>query len=73
MLNVMNESTHDETLSQPLQTNYKQFKIAITFLNVYTGLFNVTTKKNEFCLITSINDEESEKLLFHQEPMRSSP
>ena len=26
MLNVMNKSTHEEHLSQPLQTNNKQFK-----------------------------------------------
>ena len=32
MLIVMDKTTHDEHLSQPLQTNIKEFKIAITFL-----------------------------------------
>ena len=33
MLSVMDKSTHEEHLSQPLQTNNKQFKIAVTFLS----------------------------------------
>ena len=32
MLIVMDKSTHEEHLTQPLQTNNKQFKIAVTFL-----------------------------------------
>ena len=39
ILIVMDKSTHDEQLSQPLQTNSKQFKIAITFLTGYIGIF----------------------------------
>ena len=31
MLIIMNESTHEESLSQPLQTNNKLFKIAVTY------------------------------------------
>ena len=31
MLVVMDKSIHEEHLSQPLQTNIKQFKIAVTF------------------------------------------
>ena len=42
LLIVMGKSTHEEHLSQPLQTNIKQFKIAITFLSGYNGIFNVT-------------------------------
>ena len=34
MLIVMNQSNHEEHLFQPLQTNNKQFKIAITFLHI---------------------------------------
>ena len=30
MLTVMDQSTHEEHLSQPLQTNKKQFKEAVT-------------------------------------------
>ena len=44
MLNVMNESTHEENLLHSLQTNKKQFKIAVTFLTGYNGTFKVTSK-----------------------------
>ena len=36
MIVVMDKSTHEEHLFQPLQTNNKQFKIAVTFLLVIT-------------------------------------
>ena len=45
MLVVMDKSTHEEHLSQPLQTNIKQFEIAVTFLTGYNGNFNVTHSK----------------------------
>ena len=48
MLIVMDKSTHEEHLSQPLQTNNKQFKIAINFLTGYNGIFNVTNANNKF-------------------------
>ena len=35
MLIVMDKSTHEEQLSQPLQINNKQIKIAVTFLTRY--------------------------------------
>ena len=44
MLTFMDKSTHKEHLAQPLQTNNKQFKIAVTFLTGYNGIFNVTEK-----------------------------
>ena len=47
MLIVMDKSTHEEHLSQPLQTN-KQFKIAVTFLTGCNGIFNITNKNNKF-------------------------
>ena len=37
MLLVMDKSTHEEHLSQALQTNNKHFKIAVTFLTGYNG------------------------------------
>ena len=46
MLIVMDKSTHEEHLFQPLQTNNKQFKLAVTFLSAYDGIFNVTNKNN---------------------------
>ena len=48
MLIIMNKSTHEEHHSQPLQTNNKQFKIAVTFLTGYNGIFNVTNSNNKF-------------------------
>ena len=41
ILIVMDKSIHEEHLSQALQTNNKQFKIAVTFLTGYNGIFNV--------------------------------
>ena len=42
MLIIMDKSTHEEHLSQPVQTNNKQFKIAVTFLTGFNGIFIVT-------------------------------
>ena len=42
MLILMDNSTHKEHFSQTLQTNNKQFKIAVTFLSAYNGIFNIT-------------------------------
>ena len=58
MLTVMNKSTHKEHLSQPLQTNTKQFKIAVTFLTSYNGIFNVTNSNKKFYFKKSITDED---------------
>ena len=44
MLIVMDKSTHEEHLFQPLRTNNEQFKKAVTFLAGYNGIFNVTKK-----------------------------
>ena len=41
MLIIMDKSTHEEHLFQPHQTNNKQFKIAVTFLSAYNGIFNI--------------------------------
>ena len=48
MLIVMDKSIQEEHLSQPLQTNNKQLKIAVTFLTGYNGIFNVTNSNNNF-------------------------
>ena len=58
MLIVMDKSIHEEHLSQPLQTNNKQFKIAITFLSAYNGIFNVTSKNNKFYFKKNLIDED---------------
>ena len=46
ILIIMDKCTHTEHLYEPLQTNNKQFKIAITFLTAYNGFFNITSKNN---------------------------
>ena len=58
MLVVMGKSTHEEHLLQPLQTNNKQLKVAVTFLTGYIGIFNFTNLKNKFHFTTSISDIE---------------
>ena len=57
MLIVMDKSVHEEHLFQTLQTNNKQYKIAVTFLTGYNGIFNVTNKNNKFYFLKSITDE----------------
>ena len=58
LLIIMEKSTHEEHLSQPLQTNNKQSKIAVTFLTGYNGIFNVTDKNNKFYFKKAIKDED---------------
>ena len=58
MLIIMDKSTHEEHLSQPLQTNNKQFKIVVTFLTGYNGIFNITDKNNKFYFKKAIKDED---------------
>ena len=58
MLSVVDKSTHEEHLSQPLQTNNKQFKIVFTFLCADNGIFNVTNKNNKFYFKKSLVEEE---------------
>ena len=49
ILVVMDKSLHEEHLSQSFQTNIKQFKIAVTILTGYNGIFNLTNSNNKFC------------------------
>ena len=58
MLIVMDKSTHDEHLYQPLQTNNKQFKIAVIFLTGYNGIFNLTPKNKKFYFMKSSTNED---------------
>ena len=58
MLIVMHKSTHEEHLSQPLQTNIEQFEVGVTFLSGYNGIFNLTSKNNKFYFIKSIIDKD---------------
>ena len=54
----MVKSTDEEHLSQPLQTNNKQFKIAVTFLTGYNGIFNVRNSNHKFYFKKLFNDED---------------
>ena len=58
MLIGMDKCTHEEHLSQRLQTNKKEFKIAVTFLSGYSGIFNVTNTKNKFYFKKTITNED---------------
>ena len=58
MLIVMDKSTHEENLSQSLQTNNRHFMIAVTFLTGYNGIFNVTNANNKFYFTKSITDDD---------------
>ena len=58
LLIIMDDSIHEEHLSQPLQTNNKQFKIANTFLSAYNGIFNVTNKNNKFYFKKTFIEED---------------
>ena len=58
MLIVMDRSTHEEHLSQPLETKNKQFKIAVFFLAAYIGSFNVTNSNDEFYFKKTITDAD---------------
>ena len=58
MLIVMDKSIHEEHLIQSLQTNNKQFKIAISFLTAYNGKFNLTNENNNFYLKKTITNED---------------
>ena len=58
MLIVMHKITHEEHLYQPLQTINKHFKIAVTFLTGYNGIFNVANSNNNFYFKKTVTNEE---------------
>ena len=49
---VVMDKEHEENLSKPLNTNSKQFEVAVTFPTGYNSLFNVTNKKTNFIFIS---------------------
>ena len=53
----MDKFTHEEHITQPLQANNKQFKIAVT-LTAYNGNFNVTDENNKFYFLKSLTVED---------------
>ena len=63
MLIVMDKSTHEEHLSQTLQKNIKQFKIAVIFLSAYNGNFDITNLNIKFYFTKSITDDDHYTLI----------
>ena len=59
MLIAMDKSTHEEDLFQPLQTNNKQYKISVTFLNALNGIYNATNSNNKFYFKKTITNEDA--------------
>ena len=57
MLIIIDKSVHEEHLFQPQQTSSKQFKIAITFLSAYNGIFNVTNSNNKIYFSKSFTED----------------
>ena len=55
---VMVKIVHEKHLSQRLQANFKQFKLAVAFLTGYSGIFNVTNEINKFFFEKSIFDTD---------------
>ena len=58
MLIIMNKSTQEGQLSQTLQTDKKQFEIAVTFRTAYNGIFNVKSSNKKFYFLKSVSDED---------------
>ena len=58
MLVVIDKPTHEKHSSQPLQTNNRQFKIEITFLTGWNGIFNVTNSDIKLHFAKSITAKD---------------
>ena len=54
---VLVESTDEEILYQPLQTNNHWFEFPVSFLTGYNGVFNITNKMIEVSFTTSYIDD----------------
>ena len=58
LLIVMDISTQEEHLYEALQTNIKQYRVSVTFLSAYNGIFNVTNSNNKFYFKKALIDED---------------
>ena len=54
---VFNKGTREEHISQPYQTNNKQFKTAVTFLTGYNSILNVANSNKKIYFMKSITNE----------------
>ena len=52
MFIVMGKSTQEDHISQPLQTNIKQFKLVVTFQSGYNGKLNARNKSTKINFIS---------------------
>ena len=55
---VLDKSSPEEHFSQPLQTNIRPFKNAVTLLCNYNGMLNVKDKNINFYFTTSNHDND---------------
>ena len=58
ILLVMKKSTHEEHLTQPIQTNNNQFKLPVIFSTGYKCLFNVKDKNIQLFYAKSVTDKD---------------
>ena len=58
VLIVMDETTHEEHLSNALQTNNEQFKTSITLLTCFNGRFIITNKYDKFYFTVSFKHDD---------------
>ena len=61
---VMDKSTDEEHLAQPLQTKRKKFKIAVTFLSACNGIFNVTNINKKVYFKKPLIEEDFIQVIF---------
>ena len=58
MVRAKDNFTHEQHLSETLQTSNKQLNIAVTFRTGYTGIFNVTNENIEFISTSAFEGAE---------------
>ena len=58
LLIVLDKSIHEDHLSQLLQAKKKHFKIAVTILTGFNGIFNVRNSNNKFYSAKSTTDQD---------------
>ena len=50
MFLVVDKSTQEDKLSQPLQTNDKQFKLAVGLVTGFNDVYNFTSQKRKISI-----------------------
>ena len=65
LLIVMDKPTHEEKLSQPLQTDNSHFEVAVTFLTTYNLILKLDSKNNEGFFISEFEGAEFNVFIHH--------